>query len=128
MATSPVVPERKKRGALFWILIGVGSLFLLAVVAIGGISYVAYRTMANAGVTTDLLKSNPKFAAHKMLVMVNQDLEVVSENPATDEIIVRSKSKGTTLLHRMASDGKSAIMEPVPAPAAEETPEKAKAK
>ena len=115
MATSPVVPEGKKRGALFWILIGVGSLILLIGVAIGGIGYVAYRTMTNAGITQDLLKSNPKFAAHKMMLMVNPDLEVVSENPATNEIIVHSKSKGTTSIHRMAEDGKSVTMEPVPA-------------
>jgi hypothetical protein len=124
MATSPVVPERKKRGALFWILVGVGSLVLLIAAALGAVGFIAYRTMTNAGITQELLKSNPKFAAHKMVVMVNPDLEVVSENPATDEIIVRSKSKGATLVHRMAADGKSATMEPVPEP----VPEKAKAK
>lgn len=124
MATSPVVPERKKRGAIFWILIAAGCLVLLTVLAIGGITYLAYSRLTNAGITQELLKSNPKFAAHKMVVMVNPDLEIVSENPATDEIIVRSKSRGTTLVHRMSADGKNISLEPVPEPAQE----KAKAK
>jgi flagellar basal body-associated protein FliL len=111
-------PEpKKKRGALFWILIGLGGFALLFALAIGGIGYFAYSTMQNAGITPELLKSNPKFAAHKMVVMVDQDLEVVSENPETDEIIVRSKSKGANFQHKLDQQSKSVELVPVaPAP------------
>jgi len=117
MAISEAAPAAKKRGPLFWIITGVLILGLLIAVVIGGVGYFAYQTMTNAGITPELLKSNPKFAAHKMVVVVDKDLEIVSENPDTDEIVVRSKSKGVTSMHKMDPDGKGVMMIPVtPAP------------
>jgi hypothetical protein len=118
MDTSGAAPQAKKRGPVFWILIGVASLVLLFVVVAGGIGYYAYRTVVASGVTPELMRSNPKFATHKLAVIMNKDLEIISEDQATDEITVRSKSTKATSIHKMNDDGKGFTMEPV-----EPTPE-----
>ena len=113
MAASGSTPQAKKRGPVFWILIGIAALVLVFVVVAGGVGYYAYRTVVDAGVTPELMRSNPKFAAHKMAVIVDKDLEIVSEDPATDEITVRSKSTKVTSVHKMDAEGKGFVLVPV---------------
>ena len=78
----------------------VGALVVLggSVLGIGG--YFIYRAASNAGVDTELFKTNPALATAKLAVSMNPDLEAVSIDERTGLIKVRSKSSGKSATMR----------------------------
>lgn len=97
----------KRRGPLFWILIVITILVVLGgtVLALGG--YFIYRAAKNAGVDTELFRTNPALAATKLAVSLNPDLEEVSIDESTGLIRVRSKSSGKVVTMRFDAQTKS---------------------
>jgi hypothetical protein len=75
-------PPPKKSNVLLWVLVGVGGFFLLiALVVIVGIAYIA---------------RNPELAMTKMITAANPNVEVVSVDKRSREIILRDKQTGKT--------------------------------
>jgi hypothetical protein len=106
--------EQKRRGPLFWVLTGIAVLVLLLVLVIGFVGYRGYQAAERAGITPEIMKSNPKFGAHKMMVAFDPKLEIIAEDADKDEITVREKASGNTFVHRMDPQGK-AILRPTEA-------------
>ena len=92
----------KKRGPLFWILAGCGTLVVIAgiVIAVGG--FWAFRAAKQAGLDPELLQKNPAMAVAKMMVAANPDLEFVSVDDARGIITVRDKKTGKKLTVNLA--------------------------
>jgi uncharacterized protein YneF (UPF0154 family) len=97
MAPPPVQPapgaQAPKKGTspLVWILAGCGGLIVIAILVllVGGY-FVAHKVKGYA----DIAKKNPAMAAAKLMVSVNPDLEIVSEDDDKGTITVRDKKTG----------------------------------
>lgn len=93
------VPSRtpKKRGPLFWVIIGVASFVVLVMIAFGTIAYMAFSA---AGVDREMLKNHPDFAATKLQVIANPNNEILEENIETGEIRYRDKRTGQVFVSK----------------------------
>lgn len=89
MSTTPPVMPSKQRGPLFWILVGLGVFALLGAIVIGITGFTVLRT-AREIQNSD----NPDFAAAKLFLRLNSNLELISEDPADGSITVRNKKTG----------------------------------
>lgn len=100
---------KKKRGPLFWILTGCGTLVVLAaiVVMVGG--WWAYRAVKQAGLDPELMEKNPAMAVAKLMAVVNPDIEVLSVDDARGVIKVRDKKSGKILSVNLADAKKGKI-------------------
>jgi flagellar basal body-associated protein FliL len=95
LMTNPAMPApRKKRGPLFWVLISVAVLVVLVIMAVGGAGYYGFKMMQEKGIDSKLLKEHPDFAAAKLVVLMNPDAEIVSEDVDAGTIRIRSKRTG----------------------------------
>jgi hypothetical protein len=75
-------PPPKKSNALLWVLVGVGGFFLLiALVVVGGIAYVA---------------RNPAIVMTKLITASNPNVEVLSVDKGSQQVILRDKKTGKT--------------------------------
>lgn len=92
----------KKKGPLFWILIGLGAFMLLGIIAVGLISLTAWRMMQSVSDS-----DNPAFAAAKLALRLNPDLEIVSEDSASGRVTVRSKKTGEVTTMTIDPDSKT---------------------
>jgi hypothetical protein len=73
-------PPPKKSNALLWVLVGVGGFFLLiALVVVGGIAYVA---------------RNPAIVMTKLITASNPNVEVLSVDKGSQQVILRDKKTG----------------------------------
>ena len=82
---------RKKRGPLFWVLIGVASFFLLLLIAGGILSYLALRSLEQrTGMDVKAMKEHPVRA----YVLSNPDNEILSEDSSTGEARYRNQKTG----------------------------------
>jgi uncharacterized protein YneF (UPF0154 family) len=97
MAPPPAQPvpgapvPKKGTSPLIWILAGCGGLIVIAILVllVGGY-FVAHKVKGYA----DMAKKNPAMAAAKLMVSVNPDLEIVSEDDDKGTITVRDKKTG----------------------------------
>lgn len=104
MATNPPVPPQagvppypppaRKSSALKWILIGVGSFFVLIFLLVAGLGLFVVHRAKEAGLDTDLIKRNPGLAVAKMAIAANPNLEMVSADERRQVITVRDKQTG----------------------------------
>jgi hypothetical protein len=75
-------PPPKKSNALLWVLVGIGGFFLLiALVVVGGIAYVA---------------RNPAIVMTKLITASNPNVEVLSVDKGSQQVILRDKKTGKT--------------------------------
>jgi hypothetical protein len=73
-------PPPKKSNALLWVLVGVGGFFLLiALAVVGGIAYVA---------------RNPAIVMTKLITASNPNVEVLSVDKDSQQVILRDKKTG----------------------------------
>jgi uncharacterized protein YneF (UPF0154 family) len=97
MAPPPAQPAvgapapKKGTSPLVWILAGCGGLIVITmlVLLVGGY-FVAHKVKGYA----QMAKKNPAMAAAKIMVSVNPDLEIVSEDDDKGTITVRDKKTG----------------------------------
>ncbi|HVN32627.1 MAG TPA: hypothetical protein VMT45_11635 [Thermoanaerobaculaceae bacterium] len=89
---APGAPAPKKgTSPLVWILAGCGGLIVIAMlVLLAGGYFVAHKVKGYA----EIAKKNPAMAAAKIMVSVNPDLEIVSEDDDKGTITVRDKKTG----------------------------------
>ena len=94
LPNSPAPGTRKKKGPLFWILIGVGSLALIGCLVLATGFYFLKQAASNAGVSMDDLKNRPGIAAARLMASLNPDLEIVGDNEDGESIRVRDRKTG----------------------------------
>jgi hypothetical protein len=77
-----------------WVLIGIGTFFMLIVIAAVGLGVFVAHKAEQAGLNTDLFKRSPALAAAKLVVAANPDVELVSTDEGKREMTVRNKKTG----------------------------------
>ena len=103
-------PPAQKSNALKWILIGLGTVFFLAVAIIGAGGYIAYRAAKSAGLDTGLLARNPGFAAARLAASLDPETEVLSSDADSGTIVIRNKKDGKTVTLRFDAEKKSMVV------------------
>ena len=98
--THPSAPAKKGMPALAWVGIGCGGLILVAIVA----AILLFKAGA------DKIKefaANPEKAGAEMIVSMNPDLEMVSQDEGKGEMTIRTKDgKEMTLSYKDIAEGK----------------------
>jgi hypothetical protein len=100
-------------GPLGWVLIGCGGLLVLAfIVILAGGLFVMHKAK-QAGIDPDLMKRNPGLASAKLLIAVNPDLELTSEDDAHGIVHIhnRKDNKNYILSFEDAKKGKLTLQE-----------------
>jgi hypothetical protein len=88
---------KKKSGPWLWLLAGCGTLLVIAVIAVAGIAFLAYRKAKQAGLDPELMQKNPALASAKVIVGMNPDLEIVSVDEENGTLTIREKKSGKTI-------------------------------
>ena len=104
------LPPGKKPNILIWILGGIVVLMLGVTTMCGLGGYFLLRKAKQAGFDTDLLKSNPGYAAAKMAMTLNPDVETVNTDDSTGTITVREKKTGKVVKFRFDADKKAMVL------------------
>src|SRR5215470_3131274 len=101
-------PPKKSGGALKWVLIGCGSLIIIGTIVVVLGMWFAWNKAKEVGLDPDLIQRKPALAFAKMAVASNPDVEMVSVDESHDQITVRDKKTGKTMVVnvRQAADGK----------------------
>jgi hypothetical protein len=94
MAQQP--PVKKGLGPLAWVLIILGSLFMLFVVTIMAAGFFIVHKVKQAGLDPDLMKRNPGLAVTKLITSVNPNTEVLDVDESRGIIHIRDKENGKT--------------------------------
>ncbi len=90
-------PPRRKTSPIVWILVAVLGLFVIgaAIIFAGGVLLV--HKAQQAGIDSDLLRTNPGLAVSKLIAAANPNIEVVSTDDGAGTITVREKSTGKVI-------------------------------
>ncbi len=99
----------KKRGPLFWILLGCGGLIVIGGIIVLGTGIFVYRVAKQAGFDPELMQKNPAMAVAKMMAAINPDIEVLSVDEAAETIKVRDKKTGKVMSVNLADAKKGKI-------------------
>jgi hypothetical protein len=94
MAAAPAVPAKRGLSPIVWVLIIVGGLFLLGVISVVGAGLFFVHKAHQAGFDSELMQRNPGYAAAKMIIAMNSEVEEVSHDEAAGTITVREKKTG----------------------------------
>lgn len=112
-SAAPLNPPRK-RGPLFWVLVGVASFLLLVVIAFTTIAYFAFQTaQQTTGLDTETMKKYPNFVIVKMQVVANSDNEILAEDMEKGEVRYRVKKTGQEFLSRVDASTNRVITMPL---------------
>lgn len=104
--TPPPVPSQKGIPALGWVGIGCGTILVIAIVVISLLVGWCKRTVGDLSE----FQRNPEKAAAEMMVRVNPDLEMVSQDEATGEMTIRTKDgEVMTMSYKDIAEGKFLI-------------------
>lgn len=91
-ASAPPEPAKKKGlHPLAWVGIGCGGLLVIAIIGVAVIFGFAKRKI---GEFQEKMAANPHQAAAEMIVGMNPDLELVTEDETAGEMTIRVKSSG----------------------------------
>lgn len=103
----------KKRGPLFWVLLGCLGLLVIGALLVVGTGIFVRSKMKQAGVDVALMQKNPALAVAKMMAAVNPDLEVLGVDEERGIIRVRDKKSGKALTMNLADakNGKIVFMD-----------------
>jgi hypothetical protein len=99
----PVSPSKKGMPVLGWVGIGCGTVILIAVVVVSLLVGWCKRTVGDVSE----FKKNPEKAAAEMMVRMNPDLTMVSQDAAKGEMTIRTKDgQEMTMNYKDVSTGK----------------------
>ena len=116
-------PAARKIHPIVWVLIALGSLFILFIVGVIGVGALVVHKAHQAGFDGDLMRRNPAAAVARMAAMANKDVEIVGEDDRAGTITMRDRRSGKTVTMsfdqvkhgiRFTADdenGKTAVME-----------------
>lgn len=107
----------RKRGPLFWVLIGVASFLLLVVVAFGTIAYLGFQTLQKTtGLSSETIKNHPDFAAVKGIVLSDSSNEILEENVEKAEVRYRNRKTGQEFVGKIDTSHRVIRIPLTPAP------------
>ncbi|MEN9974884.1 MAG: hypothetical protein RLZZ282_890 [Verrucomicrobiota bacterium] len=102
----PPAPESANKNGLpvlAWVGIGCGTIVVIAVIAISLVVTVCKRTVGDLS----QFKKNPEKVAAELMVRMNPDLKMISQDEATGEMTVRTKDgEELTMCYKDISAGK----------------------
>lgn len=91
-------PAKKGGGVWLWVVGGCLGLLLIGGIAIAVLGYWGFKTVQETtGLSAEEMENRPAFAAAKLLVALNPDIELVSADEATQRITIREKATGKTV-------------------------------
>ncbi len=91
---APAAPIKRRTSPLVWVLVILLGIFgLCAMAAIGTGFFVAHK-VRQAGIDSDLWRSNPGLAVGRMAEAFNRNLEVVRTNEGDGTVILRDRRTG----------------------------------
>jgi hypothetical protein len=90
----PYPPARKKTSPIVWVLVILGSLFLIFVLLAGAGVYYVKRKINQVGVSAEMLRRNPALASAKIAAAMNPNIEVVSFDEDRQVLTFRDKKTG----------------------------------
>lgn len=93
----PQQPQKKKTSPIVWILVGCGGLVVVGVIVVVAAGLFAWQRAKEAGFDPELMERNPAFAAAKIAVSTNPELELVSADEKKGTITIREKKTGKTV-------------------------------
>jgi len=93
-ATPAATPATRKTSPIVWVLIGLLGLFGLGTVAVIGAGAFFVHKVKQAGVDSEMWRSNPGLAVEKLLTTINPNLEVVRTNEQEGRVILRDRHSG----------------------------------
>ena len=100
----------KKSNLVWWILGGCLGLVLLGALATGVGGFLLFQRVKNAGIDAELFRTNPALAAAKLATAVNPDVEIVSTDDGTGEIVIRDRKTGKETTMRFDPDRKELVV------------------
>lgn len=115
---APPAPEaavpasiQRKTSPLVWVLVAILGLFVLGGLAIFGTGMFFVHKARQAGIDSDLLRSNPGYAVAKMFIAANPYVEEVRHDDRAGTITVRDRKTGklTTISFDDIKRGKISI-------------------
>jgi len=93
--SQPSLPPAKKSGGVWmWVIGGCLGIVLLGGLGFAVLGYFGYKAAQS---TIADMEDRPTFAAAKLLVALNSEVELVDADEATQRITVREKSSGKTI-------------------------------
>jgi hypothetical protein len=104
------LPPGKKPNILLWIIGGVAVLMIgvTAMCGLGG--YFLMRKAKDAGFDSSLMTKNPAYAAAKMAMTMNPDIETVSSDDSSGTITIREKRTGKITSLKFDPDKKTMVV------------------
>lgn len=104
------LPPGKKSNILIWILGGFVVLMIgvTAMCGLGG--YFLMRKAKQSGFDSALITKNPGYAAAKMMVTMNPELDTVASDDSNGTITVREKKTGKTMVFKFDPDKKTMVV------------------
>ncbi|MGA2263177.1 MAG: zinc ribbon domain-containing protein [Acidobacteriota bacterium] len=106
---TPVAPLKKKRGPLFWVLLGCGGLVVIGAVIITASVLYFMHVAKQAGIDPELMKKNPALATAKIMASMNPNIEIVSVDEVHGILKVRDKKTGKIMNMNLADAQKGKI-------------------
>jgi hypothetical protein len=93
---APQPPVKKGLGPIAWVLIILGSLFMLFILTIMAAGFFIVHKVKQAGLDPDLMKKNPGLAVTKFITTVNPNTEVLNVDESRGTIHIRDRQNGKT--------------------------------
>jgi len=121
MSSSPSSPQtpgsvppapQKSSGAkiLLWIVGIVVGLILISFASCAVLGFFAMHKMKQAGLNSDLMKTNPGLAGAKMAMAMNPNAEIISSDDNAGTITVRDKKTGKVVTMKFDAQKKAMVI------------------
>ena len=109
-SSQPPLPPGKKSNVLLWI-VGIVVVVMVGFTAMCGLGgYFLMRKAKQSGLDSELLTKNPGYATAKLMVTMNPELDVVSSDDSSGNIVVREKKTGKTMTFKFDAEKKSMVV------------------
>jgi len=104
------LPPGKKNNVLLWVIGGVVVALcgLMLTCSLGG--YFLVHKARQAGLDTNLFSRNPAYAAAKLAVTLNPELETVSTDDVSGTVSVRDKKSGKMMTFKFDPDKRTMVV------------------
>jgi hypothetical protein len=104
-------PIQRKTSPLVWVLVAILGLFVLCGLAIFGTGMFFVHKAREAGIDSDLMRSNPGYAVAKMFIAANPNVEEVRHDDGAGTITLRDRKTGklTTISFDDIKHGKISV-------------------
>lgn len=104
------LPPGKKNSAVLWIIGSIVVVLCGVMVTCGLGSYFLVHKARQAGLDSTLFSKNPAYAAAKLAVTMNPELETVSTDDASGTVSVREKKNGKMVTFKFDPDKKTMVV------------------